>query len=212
MSKQAEGFIARIFTKEGNSGKGKWVADSFKIKDAEGEEDPYFYQMGFRDKGKLDTPPNFSEGDYIRFSYEDKDATARTYVKGSGVKVADAPKPAPVAQQSNTVSGSKSSTQQNIHYQNSRTAAIELVDVLLSNDALATSTAKTKAGVAKRFDEICAAVDKLTVKFFNDLESFRLLDTVADTGEVDTSPDDELPDQEEEDVVVTDDSGDEPID
>lgn len=211
MSGKTEGFVTKIFTKSGNSARGKWVADSFKIADADGNEDSYFYQMGFRAKGKLDVPPAFVEGDYIRFEYEDKDDSARTYKAGTGVKVGNAPEQsAPAPSQAPAASGPApvNKTSQNIHYQNSRTAAIETVGLLLENAALPITGAKTKAGEAARYDEIVAAVNKLTVQFFNDLESFRLLDTVADAGVVDTSADEELP---EDEPTVTDESADEPI-
>jgi len=209
MSGKTEGFVTKIFTKSGNSARGKWVADSFKIADAEGNEDSFFYQMGFRAKGKLDVPPAFVEGDFIRFEYDDKDDSARTYKAGTGVKVGNAPERAAPAQSAAPAPGTGGNTQQNIHYQNSRTAAIETVGLLLNNNALPVTGAKTKAGEAARYDEIVEAVNKLTVQFFNDLESFRLFETVSDAGVVDTSADEELPDAEPE-VVVTED-GDEPI-
>lgn len=198
MSNTVEGFVVRVFTKTGNSAKGKWVADSFKIADAEGNEDPFFYRLGFREKGKLDVPPPFGEGQYIKFQYADNDDKSRDFVKGSGKIISQAPeqKSAPAASQGGSAPSGR--TQQNIHYQNSRTAAVELVGILLENDALPKTGAKTAAGVAKRYDEITAAVDKLTVKFFNDLETFRLFDTVADAGVVDTSADGPLPDDEVE--------------
>ena len=211
MSGKAEGFVTKIFTKSGNSARGKWVADSFKIADAEGNEDSYFYQMGFREKGKLDVPPAFVEGDFIRFEYDDKDDSARTYKPGTGVKVKNAPERAAPAQSAAPAPGTGGNTQQNIHYQNSRTAAIETVGLLLNNNALPITGAKTKAGEAARYDEIVAAVNKLTVQFFNDLESFRLFETVSDAGVVDTSADEELPDAEPEAPTVTDEDGDEPI-
>ena len=125
MSGKAEGFVTKIFTKTGNSARGKWVADSFKIADAEGNEDSFFYRMGFREKGKLDVPPAFNEGDYIRFEYSDNDDKTRDYVKGTGVKVKNTPENhAPAKAAPAAASQSAGSTQQNIHYQNSRTAAI----------------------------------------------------------------------------------------
>lgn len=212
MAGQTEGFVTKIFTKTGNSARGKWVADSFKIADKDGNEDSFFYQMGFRKKGKLDVPPAFTEGDYIRFEYEDKDDSARSYKEGTGVKVGNAPEaPAVTSTPATTAPAAAGkggrAQSQNIHYQNSRTAAVELVSVLLENNALPITGAKTKAGEAARYDEIVEAVNKLTVQFFNDLESFRLFDTVSDAGEVDTSADEELPDAE---PTVTED-GDEPI-
>lgn len=212
VSGTAQGFVAKIFTKSGDSKRGKWVADSFKIEDEEGNEDPYFYQMGFREKGKLDVPPKFKEGDYIVFDYEDKDDSARKYLEGTGKIKKNKVKSASTSTASagGAPASGGGNTQQNIHYQNSRTAAIELVGLLLEHKALPVTGANSKAGTAARYDEITAAVDQLTVKLFNDLESFRLFETVQDIGVVDTSADGDLPD-EPEDVVVTDDDDDEPI-
>lgn len=196
MSNTAEGYVVKIFTKTGNSARGKWVADSFKIQDDSGNEDPFFYRLGFRDKGNLDQPPSIQEGQYIKFSWTDNDDKSRDFVKGSG-KIVSGKEAAPAApQRTGGGTAPSSNTQQNIHYQNSRGHAVELVGLLLENDALPKTGAKTAAGVAKRYDEIVEAVDKLTVKFFNDLETFRLFDTVADSGVVDTSADGALPDDE----------------
>lgn len=66
--------------------------------------------------------------------------------------------------------------------------------MLLANDALPMSVATSKAGQAKRFASITEAVDKLTVEYFFDAAKQRKLDTVADGGLIDTSPDAQLPD------------------
>ena len=196
MSNKAEGFITKVFTKEGGSGKRAWALDNVLLSDADGEELGWF-GLGFRDD--VDVAPKCKEGDYIVFEWEE-DGKYRNVVKGTAkIRAADK---APARKQSTVSPGSAGSasssqgTQQNIHYQNSRTAAIELVSVLLDSDALSITAAKTKAGQAKRFDEIVAAVDKLTVKYFNDLETFRLFETVSDFGVVDTSADGDLPDDE----------------
>jgi len=63
-----------------------------------------------------------------------------------------------------------------------RTAALDAIDLLLRNDALPMSAAKTKAGQASRFDEVTAAIDKLTVEYFFDSATGRKLVTVADAG------------------------------
>jgi hypothetical protein len=77
-------------------------------------------------------------------------------------------------------------------YAAARSASIELAAVLLANDALPTSKAQNKGGSAKRFNEIVAAVDKLTVKYFHDGLTLRLLETVADT-QIETAPSSDLP-------------------
>lgn len=198
MSIKQEGFIAKISTKEGSGQRGPWALDNLLLQDENGEDIGWF-GLGFRDNAN--TPPKCQEGDYIRFEYEvvkKGQYENNNIVKGSAKIVKkDVPESAPAASAAPTSAGAaKVSTQQNIHYQSSRTAAIELVGILLENDALPHSSVKTKAGQAKAFDEIKASVDKLTVQFFNDLESFRLFDTVADAGDIDVGADGDLPDAE----------------
>ena len=70
-----------------------------------------------------------------------------------------------------------------IGYQNSRTAALELASLLLQHKAVPLAATAGKAGDAKRFEEVTALVDKLTVKFVYDLETFRLMTDVEDAYE-----------------------------
>lgn len=65
--------------------------------------------------------------------------------------------------------------------------------LLLEHDGIPMTKASNKAGEAKRFEEIVAVIDKLTVKFYRDAETGRLLETVADMGVVDTSADGPIP-------------------
>lgn len=206
----AEGYIKKIFTREGSGNKGKWALDNFLIADESGEDIGWFGN-GFRENAEV--APKCSEGDYITFNWE-QDGKYQNIVKGTAVVKKDkAPAPAPASGGENSrgsaTTTSSGSTQQNIHYQNSRTAAIEVVGMLLENDGLSITGAKSKAGQSKRYDEIVASVNKLTVQFYTDLESFRLFDTVADAGEVDTSADGPLPDAEEAPVASED--NDEPL-
>ena len=201
MSKQVEGFVAKIFSKDfPRRGGGTGRAYSFKIELASGEELNQFFRFGFKE-------PPFKEGEYIRFQADDKDENSATVVEGSGEFVKNAPARASAAapQQSAAASrggkapyagrsGAKDAywadkeardvkvTQPRIQYQNARTAAIQAVGMLLGNDGLPAAKAATKAGQAARFDAIVAAVNKLTVQFYNDTESLRLLSSVADAG------------------------------
>lgn len=199
MSNTAEGFIKKMVTREGSGKRGPWALDNILVADAGGEELGWF-GLGFRND--VSVAPKCVEGDYLRFEWE-PDGQYKNVVKGSARKVKDAPEQqatptstAPAA----AVTSAVGSTQQNIHYQNSRTAAIELVGLLLEHKALPMTGATTKAGTAARFEEITAAVDKQTVQFYNDLETFRLFETVADAGEIDTGADGQLPDDEGEEV------------
>jgi hypothetical protein len=67
-----------------------------------------------------------------------------------------------------------------ITYQASVSRAIEAVALLLTNKALPISAAASKAAEADRFETVVAAIDKLTVRFYNDAMSLRRLETVAD--------------------------------
>ena len=72
--------------------------------------------------------------------------------------------------------------QNSIIYQSSRKDAVSIIQVLLENDALPLSAATTKAGAARRYEEVIALVNKLTVQFYNDVNTLRLLDSVQDAG------------------------------
>lgn len=224
MAEERKGFVKKIFKKEGTSSKGPWYAFSFKIEDENGNEDPMFYQLGFN----TDCP--FKENDYIKFSADPKDDKAMTLVKGSGQIVKNPPQRAAKPENSGGGRGRggrggpqvKTSelfgeiggynTEDDIRrmsYSAARGDAVEVVGLLLANDALPMSTAKSKAGVAKRFEEIVAQVDKLTVEFFFDSATGRKLEAVADAGEVNVDADSALPDPvDEEQPDAADDSGD----
>lgn len=225
MAEQKKGFVKRTFKKEGTSSKGDWYAYSFKIEDTDGNEDSFFYQLGFnKPLGPI------KEGVYLEFDAEPKDDRAMTVVEGSG----KLPKNPPARKASSKSSGgggggrgrggpqTKTSelfgeiggynTEDDIRrmsYSAARDAAVQLVVALLANDALPMSAAKNKGGQAKRFDEILAQADKLTVEFFYDSATGRKLDTVADSGTVNTAADGDVPDKEEQqDAPEPEDKGD----
>lgn len=79
-----------------------------------------------------------------------------------------------------------------ITYQASLSRAIETVVALLANKALPISSAASKAAEADRFETVLAAIDKLTVRYFNDAMTLRRLETVADETP-DTAADGPLP-------------------
>lgn len=97
----------------------------------------------------------------------------------------------------------KTTVDQRIGYQNSRTAALQLAGLLLTNKAVPLVATAGKAGDAKRFEEVTALVDKLTVKLFHDLETFRLINDVEDAYEAPggaDSPTGDFEGEEESDV------------
>lgn len=192
-----KGFIAKIGIKEGRSGRGPWKLYSIKLEDENGVENDKWLSAGF-DK------PKANEGDYVVIEAEEND---KGYLNVKSLKVQKNPpaqvsKSAPQGTRTAPANVKGSTTQTSIHYQSARKDAIEVLKLLQSQDALPISSAKTKAGEAKRFEELMALVDKLTVQFFFDAETHRLLDTVADAGKIDTDvgslPEDSTDGDEEE--------------
>lgn len=218
-----EGFVIKINIKEGRGKRGAWKAYSAKLEKANGQEYDEWVSLGF------DAPP-FKEGDYVQLETEDQDGRQQ-YVKGTGRVKKNAPARAGTQNSSNKGAAAGSSSapasasgptnderQKSITYQSSRKDAIELVNILLAHGALPISEAKTKAGSAKRFAEVTAAVDKFTVEFYNDVLTLRVLTEVADAGEVKAEqkqndlPDDKQdpndgpdPDQDQSNGASTDD-------
>ena len=199
---KVEGFVEKIFVKEGTNARGAWQAFSIKVQRASGEVDPRFYQFGFE-------RPKFKEGDYVAFEAEVKDDKAAKFIEGTGHKPKNPParpaapvqgggkggyqgkgggggyKPRPPVESKLFGQIGQNSTEDDVRrisYASARTAALEAVSILLANDALPMSVAKTKAGQASRYDEVTAAIDKLTVEYFYDSASGRKLTTVADAG------------------------------
>lgn len=190
MAQVFKGFFTKLNEKHGGSGRKAWTLYSTKLQDENGKETDWI-SFGF-DK------PSLKEGDYVKITTEKDD---KGYEKVSEVKKlknppARAEKVEKAAKAGTSVEAQDKQT--SIHYQNSRTAAIAAVQLLVAHDALALPKAATKTGEAKRYAIIVAAIDKLTVQYFNDLETMRLLETVADAGVKDTKPDAPLPSEEKD--------------
>lgn len=205
-----EGVVTKINQKPYQSRRGSGFVSSFALREDSGSES--WVTFGF------DKEPPFEEGDRIRVNTTEKNGYL-TYVEGSGeiipkptvsastvgstVGSSDKPGSATVgstggASQS-TVSGydtraaKESDRQGQIVWQHSQDVAIAKIGLLLQHDGLPMSTAKTKASQAQRFAEISAAIDKETVKAYNDVLTRRVLTTVADPGVIDTSAADSIP-------------------
>jgi hypothetical protein len=210
------GFVARLSTKAGNSKRGAWTLYSAKIEKKDGTEYDDWLSLGFKD-------PGVKEGDYIKVSATKKDGRWSADIS-TLQKSKNTPARASRGSQSADYQSGQSGTSsgyargggnrydgtgiqnrtnpedaKRMTYQSSRGQAIELLKLLLEVDGLPITKAATKAGESKRFDELNAAADKLTIRFYNDALSLRLLGTVADTVP-DTKPDGELPDKEEGNV------------
>jgi hypothetical protein len=198
MSDIITGFVKKINRKEMNGKSGPFTAYSLRVELENGAEFSDWISLGFK-------PPAFKEGDYGSFALG---KNARGYATLEEYKALKNP---PKQQQAAASAGYKSGSgpagdtrQSAIHYQSSRSAAIAAVEILHKLDAIPLSGAKTKAGEAKRYEEVIALIDKLTVRYFNDCETHRLLESVVDDG---ASKKDagKLPDDEDVDPTPDDD-------
>lgn len=174
-----QGYVKKVNTKEGTGKRGKWVLYSGIIEQDDGTESGWI-SFGFE-------KPPFSEGSYISIDVE-KTERGLNYVAGSG-KVLDPPAKPAAASLPATVSGTTGAAKSSyvdrndsIVYQSSRKDAVALIGLLLEHDALPMSSASSKSAQAKRFEEVSAYVDKITVQFFHDVGSLRLLQSVVDAG------------------------------
>jgi hypothetical protein len=151
--------------------------------------------------------PPFNKGDLIEFEAEKNDAGYWQMVRGTG-RLKPPPKaerePAPSAQQQQNTNKeafrggyNDPAKQMSIVLQHSQEMAVRAVTVLLANEALPLTKGASKANEAQRFDQVLGYVDKLTVKFYHDATTDRLLTSVADMGVVNTAPDAPLPDSKE---------------
>jgi len=174
-----KGFVAKIAVK---TGKGKrppykpYTLYSLKLADENGVELEQWFGAGF-DK------PDVKEGDYVALMAEQNDAG---YWDVKGIKpLKNAPAKISASTAGQSTGGSAISTQASIHYQSSRNAAIDVIKLLVETKSLPVSGAQTKAGEAKRYEEIMALIDKLTVRFYVDTETQRILESVTDEGAAD---------------------------
>jgi hypothetical protein len=169
-----KGFVKKINSKEGRAKSGKpYTLWSAKLENEDGTEQDNWISFGF-DK------PEIKEGDYVKITTEQDGKYLRvTETKRLKNAPARSNKAAPSAS-----GGHVSSTQTSIHYQSARKDAIEALALLIEASALPLTKDTAKAGQAKRYEEVMALIDKLTVRFFHDAETHRLLTTVVDEGAV----------------------------
>lgn len=214
MSNTIIGWVVQFSAKEGRGKKPPhrpYTLYSSKIELENGEVSDWI-GYGFDD-------PGVADGDYVEIVYEvvNNRNSAQSVRKVKNAPARSVRKPA--AQESQqTGAGSNEGgpatvnrrtnpeDAKRITYAAARTAAIEVITLLLENDALPVTGAKSKAAEALRFEEITAAIDKLTVQYFNDGISLRLLEIVADTERVKTKPNSDLPESDDDnDSGVSDD-------
>lgn len=183
MTDKIVGFLEETETKDGKTKRGKpWTL-------YKGRVDGKWVNFGF------DRPP-CKKGDYVTITTEPDGENYKITSITVGEPPARQPEPAR-NQASSPGTGMAGQTQASIHYQSARKDALTLIEVLIAQDALPITAAKTAAGKAKRFEEIMALVDKLTVQYFYDVHTLRNLDRVADAGADGPAPG-SLPEDEQE--------------
>jgi hypothetical protein len=162
-----EGYLEETDSKSGVGKRGPWTLYKGKVNGT-------WYSFGFN-------KPPVAKGDYGSFVT----AEEKGYQVIKSATKMDAPaQPAPSASPRGDIGHLSATGDRNnsIVYQSSRKDALALVALLITQNALPVSEAKTKAGTAKRYEEIMALVDKLTVQYFYDVNTLRNLDRVQDGG------------------------------
>jgi hypothetical protein len=193
------GTVVFLNTKEVQGRNGPITAYSCKVAKANGEEYKEWVSLGFK-------RPAFKQGDEVVIACKEENGFWRAVdVEVTKEATADEAGDQEPAERVSGASGSKASgassgraassssskmtpadwdlKDRKIQYQSSRNAAIELVNLLLTHKAAPLTATAGKAGDAKRFEEVTALVDKLTVKFQHDTETFRLLNDIEDAYE-----------------------------
>lgn len=180
-----KGEVAFLDSREITSKKSgrKFTAYSLKLKLDDGELSQKI-DCGFEQ-------PPFKKGDYVAVKTE---VDAKGYEQLKFIEAASRPAArAASVPNAGAVAGATGAAapeqlgadrQTQIVLQHSQEMAIAEVALLLANNALPLSAATSKAGQAKRYEELHAAVQKLTVELYFDVVSARLLDKVADAGNV----------------------------
>lgn len=173
------GMVKKINVRQGTGRRGPWSAYSARIEKEDGTEYKDWVSFGFQ-------KPEVEEGKWYSIDTE-KDTGGFYKALTGGITAISSPVRSAAPAASNTghpgqARGSSSSTQSSIHYQSARKDALEFAKLAQSLDALPLIKTAGKAGEAKRYAELLDIVDKLTVQFFYDAETHRLLESVVDAG------------------------------
>lgn len=172
------GYVKRLNAKDGKSKKPPYRAYtiwSMVMENQDGSESGWL-SLGFEQ-------PSFKEGQWANYVTE---TTPKGVNLVSFEKAEAPPVPSTASASSNPAVPAERpyvSTQDSIVYQSSRKDALALIGLLLEHDGLPMSASAAKAGQAKRYEEIKNYIDKLTVEYFNDVQSLRVLSSVVDAGE-----------------------------
>lgn len=183
------GVVEKVYKKHGTNKNGKpYTLYSAKVQGLE-----QWASFGFKD-------PEIDEGDVVKLRGEIDDRNFR--VSQHRIETKGEGKPAAQARQggggkpnfaANAASRDayfkdkekhdREEREPRIQYQAARKDALEFLQVLAAQDALPITAASGKGNKAKRFEELEEIVDKLTVRFYKDTLTLRVLERVQDSEE-----------------------------
>lgn len=188
MGQIVKGTVTRVGRKGGTGKNGK----PYTLFSAQISGFDKFLNFGFKD-------PGLSEGDVIEVDgdyHGDRGFNVQRH-RVTGKEAV----PAPAARGQSAPSGGsrddywkqkevydKEHTQPRIQYQNARSHALQFLEILATQDGLPITAAAGKANKAKRYEELKEILDKLTVEFYHDTNTLRVLDRVEDAGSVEETP------------------------
>jgi len=194
------GVVEKVFKKQGTNRNGKpYTLFSARIAGLE-----QWASFGFKD-------PGISEGDIVKIRGEIDGNNLKVEqhrVEGKGevpTKPAYSGKPAYNKGGGNSARDEyfkekekhdRDEREPRIQYQAARKDALEFLSVLAGQDALPITAAAGKGNKAKRFEELEEILDKLTVRFYNDTRSLRVLERVQDSDEEERTKAEPLPEVE----------------
>ena len=147
-----EGEVKVLNSKTVQGRRGPTSVWSMKVEKPDGAESPWFTV-------KFGAKPDFDKGDYVRFTATEND---RGYWnvddQGKAIEKVERPRAAAAAVSGGASGEGTADRQQSIVLQHSQEMAVRTVDTLLREKALPVTGAQTKAGEAKRYQEIVLAV------------------------------------------------------
>lgn len=191
------GTVKKVHVKTGGGSGGKkpWKKFSILLL-VDGSQEEVWYSAGFGAAPKGRDGNEVEEGHRVKFqsttSEYGEEITENTIVISAGEKVAVAP-----TSRGGNGGGKGGYTDRNtsIVIQSARKDALQFIDTAVTLNALPVNKGKTPGDVAKRYVELLALTDKLTVRFARDLvteiapEEFRVFGVVQDAfGEGETAP------------------------
>lgn len=183
-----EGIVERVHTKTGQGKRGPWTKYSAVVA---GE----WYSFGFNN-------PGIEQGDNLKVQYEEgqygKDVKQYKKIEGNSAPAANGN--AGNSTQTNS-SYDPNARERGMQWGNASNVAATLICKMADVEALPLSAANSKANKAKRYDEFMELFNKLRVELYNDsLDVDRVLERVADAGEVEDNTPPQLPDSQEEEA------------